>query len=240
MTAVILSRETRLARKVDGRPDVATRIAAATTPKYEDYALRCAEAELLKVSLRWKYWRSESGLDSERFRVFDYAAQRARSWEMWAEYEDINRRLIPEDPVYSGTRGGATMATNADLWTYTAASAGQGRALEVNIGGEATVSAVTRVGLYNSASGATPTNQTMEKFSTRSPAAAGTFASAWTTAPTLNTNPVLWFAFNAFGGGDKWVAQPGAELYVVNSEKISMRSSSGTSVVSSHLILEEM
>lgn len=234
MTAVLLSPETRLARKVDGRPDVAARIAAASCPKHEDYALRCAEAELLKVALRWKYWRSE------HHRRDPYDIQRARSAEMWAEYEDINRRLIPEDPVYSGARGGVALSTTADLWTYTAAATGQARALEVSIGGEAAASAVARVGVYNSTSGATPTNQTLEKFSTRSPAAAGTFATAWTTAPTLNTNPVLWMVFNAFGGGDKWVAQPGAEIYVVNSEKISCRSNSGTSTVSGHLIIEEM
>ena len=52
--------------------------------------------------------------------------------------------------------------------------------------------------------------RTAEKFSTRSPAAAGTFATTWTTQPTLNSNPVMWFAFNAFGGADKWIAQPGS------------------------------
>lgn len=240
MPTVLLSPETRLARKVDGRPDVAARIAAATCPKHDDYALRCAEAELLKVALRWKYWAAESRLDRARFDQFDYAAQRARSWEMWAEYEEINRRLIPEDPVYSGTRGGVALSTTADLWTYTSAATGQARLLEVSIQGEAAASAVNRAGLYLSTSGATPTNQTMEKFSSRSPAAAGTFATAWTTQPTLNTNPLLWFAFNAFGGGDKWVAQPGAEVYLVNGEKTSQRSATGTSTVSGHVIVEEM
>jgi hypothetical protein len=159
---------------------------------------------------------------------------------MWSEYEAINRRLIPEDPVYSGTRSGVALSTSADHFTYTSAASGQARLLEVSIGGEATASAVARVGIYNSSSGTTPTNQTMEKFSTRSPAAAGTYATAWSTAPTLNSNPVLWMTFNAFGGGDKWVAQPGAELYVVNGEKVSCRSASGTSTVSSHVIVEEM
>lgn len=240
MTAIILSRDTRLASKVAGRADVAARIAAATCPKHDEYALRCAEAEILKVSLRWKYWAAEARLDRARFTDYDLAAQRARSTEMWAEYEDINRRLIPEDPVYSGVRAGVALSTTTDLWTYTSAATGQARALEVNIGGEAAASAVNRVGLYNSSSGATPTNQTMEKFSTRSPAEAGTFATTWTTQPTLNAQAVMLFAYNAFGGGDKWIAQPGAELYVVNGEKISLRSASGTSTVSSHLIIEEM
>lgn len=237
---LILDPATRLARKVDGRPDVAARIAAASCEKHEDYALRCAEAEIEKVALRWKYWAAETRLDRARFADFDRAAQVDRSAEMWAEYEDINRRLIPEDPVYSGVRAGVALSTTADLWTYTSAATGQARALEVNLGGEAAASAVNRVGLFNSSSGATPTNQTLEKFSTRSPAAAGTFATAWVTAPTLNAQAVLLFAFNAFGGGDKWIAQPGAELYTVNGEKISMRSLSGTSTVSAHLIVEEM
>lgn len=205
-----------------------------------DYAVRCAQAEVEKTALRWRYWSAESKLDRGRFTDYDYAAQRARSTEMWAEYEDINRRLIPDDPVYSGARGGVALSTTVNAWTYTAGATGQARVLEVSVQGEAAASAVARVGLYLSTGGATPTNQTMEKFSSRSPTAVGTFATAWTTQPTLNTNPVLWLAFNAFGGGDKWVAQPGAEVYLVNGEQISLRSASGTSTVSTHVIIEEM
>lgn len=216
------------------------RVAVAACGRGDDYVLRAAQAELEKTALRWRYWAAEARMDRGRFTEFDYAAQAARSAEMWAEYEDINRRLIPEDPVYSGARPGVTLSTTVNAWTYTAAATGQARVLEVSIAGEATASAVNRVGLYLSTGGATPTNQTMEKFSSRSPAAAGTFATAWTTQPTLNTNPVLWFAYNAFGGGDKWVSQPGAEIYLVNGEQISFRSASGTSVISTHVIVEEM
>lgn len=239
----LLDYPSRVAKQVDGRLDVLDRVQRGSLClelKHEEYALRCAEAEILKVALRWKYYEAESKLDRYRFKSFDFEAKRQRSIEMWSEYEEINRRLIPEDPVYSGVRAGVALSTTADHFTYTSAATGQSRALEIFMGGEATASAVARVGIYNSSAGTTPTNQTPEKFSTRSPAAAGTYATAWATAPTLNANAVIIFAFNAFGGGDKWIAQPGTELYVVNGEKFSARSQSGTSTVSSHLIFEEL
>jgi hypothetical protein len=240
---LILDYHTRVAKQIGRDPTIGDRVyrgSLAVDRKHEEYALRCAEAELEKTALRWKYHQAEANLDRDRYRRFDYEAKVRRMVEMWSEYEEINRRLIPEDPVYSGVRAGVALSTANDHFTCTSAASGQTRALEVFIGGEATASAVARVGVYNSSSGATPTNQTPEKFSTRSPAAAGTYATAWTTQPTLNAQPVFIFAFNAFGGGDKWIAQPGSELYIVNAEKFSCRSASGTSTVSSHVIFEEL
>lgn len=166
---------------------------------------------------------------------------RAQSLEFWQEYEEINRVLLPEDPVYTGVRLGATLSTTVDLWTGTVGASGQDRVLESLIGGEATASAVTRIGLNRpSSNGVTPTNQTPEKMNTRSPAAVGTFATTWTTQPTLSTNDVATQTFNAFGGVDRWVPQPGEELYRLNGEQLSCRSRSGTSVVSSHAVWEEL
>jgi hypothetical protein len=51
---------------------------------------------------------------------------------------------------------------------------------------------------------------------------------------------MLSLAFNAFGGFVRWVAAPGEEIYYVNSEVVSMRSASGTSVVSSTIVFEEL
>ena len=200
-----------------------------------DYLRRWRIAETAKQALREKY--SASALRENKS---DYDTWLSRSESFWAEYEDINRRMLPEDPVYSGTRGGVTLATTTDLWTLSSPAAGQVRILESFIGGEATVSTPVRLAIQRSTGGATPVNQTPEKFNTRSPAAASTFATTWTTQPTLSGTPNLFHAFNAFGGGDRWVSQPGQEIYLVNAEILSCRSAAGIPVVSSHVIWEEM
>lgn len=163
-----------------------------------------------------------------------------RSDEFWESYEDINRRWIPDDPVFSGARGGVTLATTTDLWTLTVGASGQLRVLESYIGGESTASTVLRLALQASTGGATPTNQTPEKFSSRSPAAVSTFATGWTTQPTLSGNPYAFHTFNTFGGTDRIVFAPGAEYFLVNGEKMSARSQSGIPVVSAHVIFEEL
>lgn len=164
--------------------------------------------------------------------------------EFWQEYEEVNRVWLPSDPVYSVTRAGATLATTTDLWTLTVGTAGQLRILESYIAGEAAAAAVVRMGLAIATSnGATPVAYTPEKFSTRSPAAVATAATGWTTQPTRSANSKVLQAFNAFGGSDRWVPQPGEEIYAVgtgSSEQYSHRSLSGTSVVSAHAVWEEL
>ena len=195
-------------------------------------------AEEIKTALRRRYAQEQARTRTRGVRAEDFAR---RSREFWEEYEDVNRRLLPEDPVYSGTRQGIALSTTADLWTLTVGASGQHRILELFIAGEATASAVARVAVNRpSTAGATPTNQTPEKFSTRSPAAVSTFATAWTTQPTLAANDLITMTFNAFGGSDKFVPQPGAEIYQVNGEQVSSRSRSGTSTVSAHAIWEEL
>jgi hypothetical protein len=124
------------------------------------------------------------------------------------------------------------------------------RLLETFIGGEATVSTVLRAGLARSVAGtgATPTNtQTPERFSTRSPAAATTkYGNSttgvvnWGTTPETLNAPMMIQAFNAFGGTDRFVANPGEEIYLVNGEYFSCRSLSGTPVISGHVVFEEL
>jgi len=164
---------------------------------------------------------------------------RERSKKSWTQYEQVNRDYCPDDPVYSIIRAGAALSTTADHIAFQAASAGEIRILELIIGGEATASAVNRVSVQRA--GTTYTGGTAippEKFNTRSPAAAGAYKHSATQA--LVGNPVLSLAFNAFGGFIRWVAAPGEELYCVNSEIVSVRSASGTSVCSSTGIFEEL
>jgi len=170
-------------------------------------------------------------------RCFEEAVERSRKF--WPQYEQINRDLCPDDPVYSIINSGTALSTTADNLTFQAASAGQGRILEIIVGGEATSSAVNRI--YINRAGTSITGNTVitpEKFNSRSPAAAGTYGKAGTQA--LVGNPMMILAFNAFGGFIRWVAAPGEELHYVNSEVISMRSNSGTSIVSTTGIFEEL
>jgi hypothetical protein len=171
----------------------------------------------------------------------DYVTRPRSDWRgFWAEYEQINRDLLPEDPVYTGTRSGVTLATSTDLWTLTSPGSGQTRVLEHYLGGESTSSTVLRFAIQRSTGGTTATNQTPELMNTRSPAAASTFATGWVAQPTLSGSALLWVAINTFGGTDRWVPAPGEEIFQVNGELLSGRSASGTPVVSSHLVWEEL
>lgn len=168
-----------------------------------------------------------------------YAEAIERSRKLWTAYEQVNRDLCPDDPVYSIVNAGATLSTTADLLSTQAAAAGQNRILEIIIGGEATASAVNRVSIQRSGTSFTSnTAITPEKFNTRSPAAAGVYGKASTQA--LVGNPMLTLGFNAFGGFIRWVAAPGEEIYGMNSEIVSARSASGTSLVSGTIIFEEL
>lgn len=190
--------------------------------------------DIIKKELRRQEWLRELRSPS---RCYSEAVERSRT--LWTQYELINREYCPDDPVYSIVNAGATLSTTADVMTFQAAAAGQGRVLELIIGGEATAAAVNRLAVQRA--GTTITSNTAitpEKFNSRSPAAAGTYGKAGTQA--LVGNPMLSIAFNAFGGFIRWVAGPGEEMYFVNSEVISVRSASGTSVVSTTGIFEEL
>lgn len=191
-------------------------------------------AEEIKKAIKHRNWMDEMRAPS---RCYDEA--RERSSKAWTMYEQVNRDYCPDDPVYSNVKAGTALSTTADALFFKAASAGQGRILEIIIGGEATSSAVNRVGVGGTAATlASNANVTPEKFNSRSPAAAGTYGNANTGALTAGWMLVL--AFNAFGGFLRWVAAPGEEMYFVNAEVISLRSISGTSTVSSTGIFEEL
>jgi hypothetical protein len=191
-------------------------------------------ADAIKKEIRRQNFMKELRAPS---RCFQEAADRAR--KVWMEYEQVNRDFCPEDPVYSIVNGGVALSTTADTLTCQAASAGQGRILEIIIGGEAAASAVNRPAVQRAGTSITGNSAlTPEKFNSRSPAAAGTYGKAGTQA--LAGNPMLILAFNAFGGFIRWVAAPGEELYFVNSEVISLRSLLGTSTVSATIIFEEL
>jgi len=225
---------------------VAQVLAGLNQREQRDFLGRMEEAERRKAALRRPYAASAT---IERQRIWQrggilrpgqYDQWRVNSSAFWREVQSVNDVLVPEDPVYSGSIAGVSISTSKDFWTLGSATTGQTRVLESFLGGEATASAVVRISLQRSTAGVTSTNQTPELFSTRSPAAAGLFATNWTTAPTLSGNPTLQISFNAFGGGDRWVAQPGEEIYLLNGEKLSCRSASGTPILSGSVVFEEL
>lgn len=187
-----------------------------------------------KLKLRTKYKR-DSVIEPAR----SYQEAVDRSYAFWPEYEQVNRDYDPDDPVYSNVKAGTALSTTADLLFFKAAAAGQARILELILGGEATASAVCRIGIAQvNATLASNANVTPEKFNSRSPAAAGTYGNANTSA--LLAGNALVLAVNAFGGFIDWKAAPGEELYFVNAEVISVRSLSGTSTFSGTGIFEEL
>ncbi len=134
--------------------------------------------DIIKREIKRQNWMNEMRAPS---RCYDEATERSR--KTWEQYELVNRDFCPDDPVYSNVKAGTALSTSADALFFKAASAGQARILELIIGGEATSSAVCRVGVAQvNATLASNANVTPEKFNSRSPAAAGTYGNANTSA----------------------------------------------------------
>jgi hypothetical protein len=174
----------------------------------------------------------------------------AEAREFYEEYEDVNRRWIPDDPVYSKATTGLTTTTTNDIWEIGAGASGQCRIIESFAGGENVASTVARLlcsRVTTQGTGTAPTAYTPEKFNTRSPASSSTVYGAisaqvaWATAqPVLAANPVFVHGFNSFGGSDRWVSQPGEEVYLLNAEFCTLRSAGTTPIVSVYVVVEEL
>lgn len=211
-----------------------------------EFERRWVIAEALKTEMR-KQWADFNGrlkapeFDDGQWREGWLALSNA----FWMEYEQVNRDYIPDDPVYSITLMGVTASTAAIWAEYKPSATGQARVLESYFGGEATSSTVERIGFFvATTAGVTPTAYTPNKMNQMSAAAAGTAATAYTTQPVFPTNPSFVHAFNAFGGTDRWVPQPGEELYVHGQGTVGepgdWQPKAGTAVMSSHGMVEEM
>src|SRR5262245_37070744 len=118
--------------------------------------------DALKVEIRRQSRLKELASPS---RCYAEAIERAR--KAWTAYEQVNVDFCPDDPVYSIVNPGVALSTSADNLTCQASTNGQGRILEIIIGGEATASAVNR--LYVQRAGTSITGNTVvtpEKFNT--------------------------------------------------------------------------
>lgn len=147
---------------------------------------------------------------------------------------------------YTNSINGVALSTSADLRTVVTTATGQGSVVmlsEISLSGEAASSSFARVVLNRpGTAGITPTTGTISKKHPASVNAAFSVATTWGTQPVLSADDLLIPAFNAFGGVYRWLAPPKGEV-VVGSQgaiaNLSIRSRSGTPVVSGHIVIEE-
>jgi len=225
-----------------------------------DFAPRLLEVERTKSAMRARYKTAADTLHAKqqaaigRLRLagapapdicglaaVHYELVVAQMLDFWRAYEAYNVEMLPEDPAYTGVRTAIAEAASEDLWTLTGASNTQFRILESYIAGEAAASDIARFHLNVSTGGTTPTEGTENKLNSRSPSATALFRTEWSTEPTAGSATIV-HAFNAFGGADRWVPQPGAEMYSVNAEQISCRNDEAAAAptCSVHVIWEEL
>lgn len=150
---------------------------------------------------------------------------------------------------YSNSVAGQNLSTANDLRTLVTTATGAGSAIalyELLLNGEESASSVARVAINRPGTAGITQNtaQTPEKLHPASAAAAFsvTALAGWTTQPVLSTNDVAEVGFNAFGGIARWVAIPGSEIIVGTQgavANLSIRSRSGTGVVSGHILTEQ-
>lgn len=154
--------------------------------------------------------------------------------------------------VYQKPYTGVTISTTNSVYMVRSTATVQGRVLESYIGGEATTSTVLRAGIMRSTAdgtGTAPATYVAQKLNPLSQAATTVVYGALSANVVFGTaqetvgDPLVVHAFNAFGGTDRWVPQPGEELYytgAVATNSLSLRSLSGVPLVSGHVIFEEL
>lgn len=153
--------------------------------------------------------------------------------------------------LYTSGVNSVALSTSADLRTLVTTATGQGSSLrlyEVLLSGEAgssTVAAlvVNRPSANGVTIGSTITPVKVDPASVNAAFSVASHSGGWSgSQPTLSATDVLVLGFNAFGGGQKWTAFPGAEVIVGTQgavANLSFRSRTGTPTCSGHIIVEE-
>lgn len=156
----------------------------------------------------------------------------------WSDYERVLRKTCPDDPVYTVTRAGTAPATTADFWGCQASVAGQSFLLESVCQGEGTATVINRWAVQRTtgtfAGGVAITASAVNTFSA---AMVGTAESGGTTA--LTGNPLLYHAFNAFSGSDRWLPAPGEEIEWHSGGGVVCRPASGAGTASGYIFIQE-
>ena len=142
--------------------------------------------------------------------------------------------------AYTVSRKNVTPTVGNDLLTIIAPANKMIRSKRIRASGEATASTVMRTILQRSTGGATGGGAlTPEKANTSDPAAGATVNTTWGTQPTLSGSPLYNEGWNAFGGGFD-LTLDGREIYLVNSEQLSIRADAGAGVMDLEVEFEEL
>lgn len=142
--------------------------------------------------------------------------------------------------VYTVTRKGVTPTVGSDLMTLIAPANKMLRIKRIRASGEATASTVMRTIIQRSTGGTTPGGAlTPEKANTSDPAASTVIDTTWAAQPTLSGAAHYNEGWNAFGGGFD-LTLDGREIYLVNSEQLSIRADAGAGVMNLEVEIEEL
>lgn len=141
--------------------------------------------------------------------------------------------------IYSVSKDAAALPAAGDLLTITAPAGRALRIHEISLGGMGTASSANEIKVARSTGGVTPTDVTPVPLNPNAITSEFTAASGWATQPTLSV-VLLRLPVNANGGVYRWVAKPGCEIEVPAGEQISLRGNGTTSIINSHMLIEEI
>jgi hypothetical protein len=134
---------------------------------------------------------------------------------------------------YAVTRSSTALSTSNDLITIVAAANRRTRVKAITVGGMGTTSAANSIAVSRSTGGTTPGGALVPPLKrVDDPASSTLVYTTWSAQPTVAAGgPLLRLPVNANGGVIRWVAPPGQEIELRNSEQLSFRSETGTSNV---------
>ena len=141
---------------------------------------------------------------------------------------------------YTVSRSGVTAVITNDLMTIIAPANKMIRIKRIRVSGEDTASTPARMVIQRSTGGTTPGGAlTAEKANTSDPAASSVVDTTWASQPSLAGAPHFVESWNSFGGGFD-LTLDGREIYLVNSEKLSIRNTIATAKLSIAVEFEEL
>ncbi len=142
--------------------------------------------------------------------------------------------------LYTVRREGVSPTLNQDIMTIIAPANKMIRIKRIRVSGEDTTSTAIRTVIQRSTGGITGGGAiTPEKANSSDPAASMTINTTWATQPTLSGGAHYAESWNSFGGGFD-LTLDGRELYLVNSEQLSIRNTVGAPKMSIAVEIEEL
>lgn len=140
---------------------------------------------------------------------------------------------------YSVNKVGTALCTTADSMTITAPATRALKISEIRISAQGSATAPNEIMIARSTGGATPVAITPQPMASAAAAAAFTAAGSWTTQPTLGV-VLRRIGVNSNGAIFPLVLMPGNEIEIPPSGQLSIRSASGTGIVTIDMLVEEV